>query len=197
MHVYPNGLNDPEQIDQGGWGGRFSFTKQEGIRSMSEVHKTDQEAESVFDPYFMYGNTEEGGAAIKRWNEGYNNDFAARMDWSITSKYSDANHHPLAVLNGDRTRQVLVKTVIAGSNIELSAEGSVDPDGNELSYSWQFYDEPSSYNGLVRLMENSSAKAKLAIPEDAGGKTIHIILEVRDNGTPGLLAYRRMVLNVK
>lgn len=197
MHVYPNGLNDPEQIDQGGWGGRFSFTKQEGIRSMSEVHKIEKEAEPFFDPYFMYGNTEEGGTAIKRWNEGYNNDFAARMDWSITDNYSDANHHPLAVLNGDRTRQVLVKTVIAGSNIELSAEGSVDPDGNELSYSWQFYDEPSSYNGSVRLMENSSAKAKLAIPEDAGGKTIHIILEVRDNGTPGLLAYRRMVLNVK
>ncbi|MEN8229879.1 MAG: nucleoside hydrolase-like domain-containing protein [Bacteroidota bacterium] len=197
MHVYPNGLNDPEQIDQGGWGGRFKFTKQEGIRSMSEVHQIKQEAELIFDPYFMYGNTEEGGAAIKRWNEGYDSDFAARMDWSITSKYSDANHHPLAVLNGDRTRQVLKKTVIAGSNIELSAEGSDDPDGNELSYSWYFYDEPSSYSGSVRLLENSSAKAKLAIPEDAGGKTIHIILEVRDNGTPELLAYRRMVLNVQ
>jgi hypothetical protein len=49
----------------------------------------------------------------------------------------------------------------------------------------------------VRILENSSVKAKLAIPEDAGGKTIHIILEVRDNGTPELLAYRRMVLNVQ
>jgi hypothetical protein len=45
MHVYPNGLNDPEQIDQGGWGGRFSFEKQEGIRSMSEVAKIDENAE--------------------------------------------------------------------------------------------------------------------------------------------------------
>ena len=145
----------------------------------------------------MYGNTEEGGTAIKRWSEGYNNDFAARMDWSIESKYSDANHHPVAVLNGDRTRQVLKKTAIAGSNIDLSADGSCDPDGNELSYSWYFYDEPSSYNGSVRIMESSSAKTKLAIPEDARGKTIHIILEVRDNGSPELLAYRRIVLNVR
>jgi hypothetical protein len=119
------------------------------------------------------------------------------MDWSITSKYGDANHHPLAVMNGDKSRQVLQKTVIAGSYIELSAEGSSDPDGNELSYSWYFYDEPSSYSGSVSILESSSAKAKLAIPEDAGGKTIHIILEVRDNGTPELLAYRRIVLNVQ
>ncbi|MEQ8531266.1 MAG: DUF1593 domain-containing protein, partial [Imperialibacter sp.] len=117
MHVYPNGLNDPEQIDQGGWGGRFSFTKQEGIRSMSEVSKIKEEAELIYDPYYMYGNTPEKAEAIKRWNKGYDNDFAARMDWSITSKYEEANHHPTAVLNGDKTRQVLKMTATAGSTI--------------------------------------------------------------------------------
>ena len=57
MHVFPNGLNNPEKIDQGGWGGRFSFTKQAGIRSMSEVAKINKDAEPQFDPYYMYGNT--------------------------------------------------------------------------------------------------------------------------------------------
>jgi hypothetical protein len=46
MHVYPNGLNDPEKIDQGGWGGRFSLEKKAGIRSMSEVAKINKEAET-------------------------------------------------------------------------------------------------------------------------------------------------------
>lgn len=197
MHVYPNGLNDPDQIDQGGWGGRFSFTKHKGIRSMSEVAKINKEAEPQYDPYYMFGNTSEKATAIKRWSEGYNNDFAARMDWSITSKFEDANHHPIAVLNGDKSRQVLEMTASVGSTIKLSAAGSTDPDGNSLTYSWSFYDKPSSYDRAVSIINNSSSIATVKIPENAGGKTIHIILEVHDNGTPNLYAYRRMIVNVQ
>jgi hypothetical protein len=196
MHVYPNGLNDPDQIDQGGWGGRFSFKKQEGIRSMSEVSKIKEEAELIYDPYYMYGNTSEGTKAISRWREGYNNDFAARMDWSITSKYEEANHHPLAVLNGDKSRKVLTINAIAGSTVALSAAGSSDPDGNALIYSWSFYEEPSSYNGSVTIRTSSSQTAKVVIPEDAAGKNLHIILEIHDDGTPNLYAYRRMIVDV-
>ena len=108
MHVYPNGLNDPDKIDQGGWGGRFSLTKKSGIRSMRPVTN-----EGTYDPYFMYGNTSEGANAIKRWSKGYDNDFQARMDWSITSTYSDANHHPIAVVNGDTSKRVLEISAIS------------------------------------------------------------------------------------
>ncbi len=194
MHVYPNGLNDPDQIDQGGWGGRFSFTKKEGIRSMSGVEK---ETETVYDPYYMYGNTPEGAQAIERWSEGYNNDFAARMDWSITSNYADANHHPVAVLNGDHSRQVMEVSAPAGSVMELSAADSGDPDGHSLTCLWSFYDEPSSCDGSVTILNGSSSSAKLEIPGDAGGRTIHVILEVHDNGTPNLYAYRRLIVNVQ
>lgn len=197
MHVYPNGINDPEQIDQGGWGGRFSFEKVEGIRSMSEVDKIDPGAESGYDPYFMYGNTEEGAQAIKRWSKGYDNDFAARMDWSITSTYDEANHHPVALLNGDNTRQVLTMTALAGNVCELSAEGSFDPDSDSLFYSWSFYEMPGSYKGAVKIQNSSSAKIELEIPQDAGGTDIHIILEISDNGSPDLFAYRRMIINVQ
>lgn len=196
LHVYPNGLNDPEQIDQGGWGGRFDFAKQEGIRSMSEVHKIEKEAETKFDPYYMYGNTEEGAKAIKWWENGYNNDFAARMAWTVSSKYEDANHHPIAVLNGDKTRKVLMITAAPGSSIDLSAMGSSDPDGDDLNYSWSFYEEPSSYNGQVSIQDNSSSSAKLDVPQDADGKNIHIILEVYDDGEPNLYSYRRLIVNV-
>lgn len=197
MHVYPNGLNDPEKIDQGSWGGRFSFEKQAGIRSMSEVHKIEKEGETKFDPYYMYGNTPDGGESIKLWQKGYNNDFAARMDWSITDKYENANHHPIAVLNGDKTRQVLEMNVTAGSDIELSAAGSSDPDGNTLTYNWIYYAEPGSYKGSLEIQNSSSLTTSVKIPKDTAGKTIHIILEVFDDGTPNLYAYRRVILNVK
>jgi hypothetical protein len=197
MHVFPNGLNDPDKIDQGGWGGRFSLTRKFGIRSMSEVAKIDRQGETHYAPYLMHGNTTEGGKAIKRWSTGYDNDFAARMDWSVTPNYATANHHPVAVVNKDASRRVLEVTATAGSSVKLTAEGSSDPDKNGLTYAWSFYEEPSSYKGSVSIGDDSSFAATVAIPADAGGKSIHVILELHDNGSPNLYAYRRVILQVK
>ncbi|MCC9654299.1 DUF1593 domain-containing protein [Rhodopirellula halodulae] len=192
MHVYPNGLNDPEQIDQGGWGGRFSFEKKAGIRSMKPVTN-----EHEFDPYEMYGNTSDGAKAIKRWSEAYDNDFAARMDWSVTNNYEDANHHPIAVLNGDKTRSVLTLSVRPGTSLTLKADGSSDPDRDELDYAWDIYREPSSFAGEVVISDETSSTATLSIPNDASGTSIHVVLTLQDHGTPRLTAYRRVVLNVE
>ena len=196
MHVYPNGLNDPDQVDHGGWGGRFDSVKKVGIRSMSEVSKINAQAEPQYDPYYMYGNTEEGANAIKHWSNAFDNDFAARMDWSITNSYEGANHHPIAILNGYGTREVLEINTNEGSFLDLTADGSFDPDGNSLSYSWSFYKEPSSYDGPLTIENEFSKSARLKIPEDAGNKTIHIILEIVDSGSPNLYAYRRVIINV-
>ncbi|MFA9391991.1 MAG: nucleoside hydrolase-like domain-containing protein [Prolixibacteraceae bacterium] len=196
MHVYPNGLNDPEQIDQGSWGGRFSFVKQEGIRSMSEVHKIQEDGETQYDPYLMYGNTPDSGNSIRMWEKGYNNDFAARMDWSITPNYEAANHHPVAVLNGDKTRNVLKMDVEAGAIIKLSADGSSDPDDDELVYNWIYYKEPGSFDGQVEISNQTASVSTINIPKDATGTAIHIILEIHDDGEPNLYAYRRIILNV-
>ncbi len=192
MHVFPNGLNDPEQIDQGSWGGRFDWKKQAGIRSMRAV---DKKVEASYDPYLMYGNTPDGAKSIKRWSKGYDNDFAARMDWSITPKYEDANHQPIAVLDGDKTRKVLSRNVKSGASIELSTEGSSDPDGDKLNYEWSFYKDASSYKGEVTIENANSPKPTVKIPGDAAGKNIHVILELFDDGEPNLYAYRRVIFN--
>lgn len=96
-----------------------------------------------------------------------------------------------------KTRQVLNMTATAGSIIELSANGSKDPDGNSLTYSWFFYDEPSSYDGSLTIQNSSDPTVNMEIPDDANGKTIHIILEIHDDGVPNLYAYRRMIINVR
>lgn len=191
LHVYPNGLNDPENVDQGGWGGRFDLAKKAGIRSMKPVTN-----EADFDPYLMFGNSAEGSAAIKRWNVSYDNDFAARMDWSITSKYSDANHHPIAVVNGDSSRKVLHISAAPGTDVQLSAADSSDPDKNSLSYAWSFYQEPSSYQGDVKIENRNDLVTKIRVPENGAGKTLHLILEIHDDGSPSLYAYRRIIINV-
>ncbi len=197
LHVFPNGLNDPEKIDQGGWGGRFSLDKQAGIRSMSEVAKINNVGESQYDPYHMFGNTSEPAGVIRRWSKGYDNDFAARMKWSITGKYQDANHQPIACVNGDKTRRVLEITAAHGSTLTLDASSSTDPDDDILSFAWSFCKEPSSYDGDVTIQNASSSAATVSIPSNAGGKHIHVILELRDNGSPNLYAYRRIIIHVK
>ena len=71
FHVYANGLNVPECVDYGGWGGRFSKERQCNIRGMSFIEKSGKN-EKQYDPYYMYGFAPEGSNAIKRWAEHIN-----------------------------------------------------------------------------------------------------------------------------
>ncbi|QLQ36737.1 nucleoside hydrolase-like domain-containing protein [Micromonospora robiginosa] len=195
LYQLPNGLTDPQHADWGGWGGRFDPVKKAGVRGMTESGRLG--AEPSYDPYYMYSDAPEGGSSTSRWSTAINNDFAARMDWTVNGSYSGANHQPAAVLNGDTTRQVLQLSAAAGSTVNLSAVGSSDPDRNSLSYSWTYYDEPSSYNGAVTINNSTSSTATAQVPANAGGKSLHIILEIRDSGTPTLYSYRRAVINVR
>ncbi|MFH0758920.1 MAG: nucleoside hydrolase-like domain-containing protein [Bacteroidota bacterium] len=192
LHLFPNGLNNPDEVWQGGWGGRFERDKKTGIRGMSCMDGED----APYDPYYMYGNTSAGTGDISRWSTGYNNDFQARMDWSVTSNYSEANHHPVAVLNGDETIQVLEISALPGTTVHVSADGSYDPDDHTLSYRWFYYKDPGTYGGTVTIQDNTSANASLTIPVDAIGREIHIILELYDSGNPSLYTYRRVIIHV-
>ena len=87
-------------------------------------------------------------------------------------------------------------TTVSGALIELSAAGSTDPDGDALTYSWFFYEEAGSYTGPVTIQNSSSPEGILEIPNDAHGKTIHVILEITDTGSPNLTAYRRIIFTV-
>ena len=85
-------------------------------------------------------------------------------------------------------------SVHAGGSLILNASKTFDPDGNKLMYKWIFYKEPSSYKGKLQMNTSVKDVCKIVIPEDAYGKSIHIILEVTDDGTPALTSYRRIVI---
>lgn len=194
MYCLENGLNCPEYPDYGGWGGRFDTTEISGIRGMDWVQKAGLD-ELQYDPYYMIPSSPEGSQAISYWKNAIYNDFAARMKWTVSSDYTKANHHPHIVLNGDSTKNMIEMSVRAGSSLILDARNTFDPDGNNLMYKWTFYKEASSYKGELQMNTSVKDVCKIAIPEDADGKSIHIILEVTDDGTPALTSYRRIVVS--
>jgi hypothetical protein len=129
---------------------------------------------------------------LARWTDALQNDFAARADWCVNA-YDEANHQPLVKLDHKAALDA-----IPGKSIPLSAAGSYDPDGDELSYSWWFYPEASTYAGEIEITNADQQDASVKLPEDASpAQTIHIICEVKDNGKPSLTRYQRVVLTVK
>jgi len=86
--------------------------------------------------------------------------------------------------------------VQAGESYVLDAAGTVDPDGDQLTYSWYVYPEPGTYSKDVTIRNSASPRAIIEVPSDGAGKTIHVLLEVSDDGKPRLTRYRRAVISV-
>ena len=92
-------------------------------------------------------------ATIWRWRKHYQHDFAARMDWCVAAKFNQVNHNPVAILNGDRSKQIVKITTKSRDNIKLTAVGSSDPDDNKISSSWMIYREASTSSNGVKLTQ--------------------------------------------
>jgi hypothetical protein len=120
------------------------------------------------------------------------NDFAARLKWSVTGKFSDANHEPRVRVKGP-----LDVSARAGSTVHLQGEVS-DPDHNAIKVTWWQYHDAGTYPLDITFSDASSLTTTFRVPDDAkGGQTIHIILEGTDNGTPQLARYQRVIVRVQ
>jgi len=180
LHTLPVGLRSLEHPSYGGWGGRFQGPSVDG---MHWIEAPDTDATNFESRLFK---------PISRWFSGMQNDYAARCDWAKTPIYSEANHQPVAKLDHPEDLDA-----VAGEVISLSSFGSHDPDGDELSFKWWRYKDADTYKGDIMINSPLDKKASFTFPEDAKGKTIHIILEVSDNGAPSLTRYRRVIVTGK
>lgn len=202
FHLINNGLSNPERPDWGGWGGRYELYTPRKEKWFLQP-ETRPIWTNVQDE--VLGNDGEwhtsNHATIWRWRSAYQNDFAARMDWTIKA-YNEANHPPVPKL--DHSKEI---TALQGERVNLSAVGSSDPDGNALSYEWFCYGEAgtramsNSRTGAVLDIENfDQPKASFIVKTNRvmspGTGTIHIILAVTDHGTPRLTRYQRVIVNV-
>ena len=204
LHLLPIGLNDPERFTHGGWGGRFNIVKTKNPVTFS---KRNTEAEKKYHDFEMHTGAKDTWryrgktynshyAGLFRWRGPFQNDFAARMDWSLADSYEKANHNPVAAFNNDTSGEYVNLRVEAGDNVELSAAGSSDPDADEMFYRWFHYPEAGDkpYQGKIAINNANRAYASFMMPKLGAGEEIHIILEVKDTGRPALYSYRRIVL---
>lgn len=209
-----NGLNSFESPSWGGWGGRYIFRQPYGetrpiwtqggdtfggVTSQDRVPGTDGKLR-VSD-----------WATIWRWRTAFQNDFAARMDWTV-QPYASANHNPVAMVNGIAGTAPIRIDAEVGKPLVLDAAGTRDPDGQKLRYQWISYPEagfePSANMGEVALGKPKGARITvtptqtcragwLGGPRKCDKGIAHIILAVTDNGSPALTAYRRVILTIR
>jgi hypothetical protein len=60
---------------------------------------------------------------------------------------------------------------------------------------WWLYKEAGTYKGGVAIRKDTSKNPVVTIPKDAQGKTIHVVLTLKDDGSPQLTSYRRLVIS--
>lgn len=193
LYLINNGLNTPDHPDWGSWGGRYEFYTPRLRKWFLEAETRPFWSDTEDEVMGVDGNWHTSNqATIWRWRSAFQNDFRARMDWTI-KPYAEANHPPVAMLAHANELRGQV-----GTEIELNAEGSSDPDGNELSYQWIWYREPGTYvSGRKFFLEEADKmRAKFIAPKVKSEQSIHFVLAVTDNGTPPLTRYQRVIVSV-
>jgi hypothetical protein len=197
-----NGLGWAVSPAYGGWGGRYALYQAYGETRPIWTNNQDSRDTVTADN----GQTQcTDMATIWRWREHFQHDFAARMDWCVAGDFKQANHNPVAVLNGDRTKRVIHLAAKPGEPVTLSAEGTSDPDGDTLEVRWWIYPEAGSLRDAkgwgfpenVILSAARGPQTSLTAPQVQKPATIHVILEVQDRGSPRLIAYGRAIVEVK
>jgi hypothetical protein len=210
-----NGLNNNAVPNWGSWGGRYELYQPEPLKTPvmpiftgggpyePESRPIWTNADDKFTPFVP----NEYGKAIRkdtitftgnqvtlwRWREDFQNDFAARMDW-CTMSFENANHPPVVKVNGPEQF-----TVKSGDTFKLDADGSYDPDGDNLSYRWFQYPEAGTYKGNVSfgmLAENLYNIHTIKAPKVDSPQTVHFIVKVTDKGTPALSGYKRVIITI-
>lgn len=178
LHLVDVGLGNLENPAYGGWGGRLAPSptvpnRYEDGPAVAEYVYYDEKADPVF--------------AQVRWLRDIQRDFAARADWCV-KPFPEANHPPVVKLSGKTTRFVK-----PGQRIRLRGKAT-DPDGDKLTLSWWQYSAASTYCDRETADIPIEGEEYLVPIDFKPGQTIHLILEVADDGNPVLHRYQRLVL---
>jgi len=213
LYLIQNGLSLPEHPEYGSWGGRYARTDI-SIEGLNSSHYCD-----AVDRVAVNGSVYTSNhATIWRWRDAFQNDFAARMRWSVESQFENANHHPVLTVNDLPGLAPVRIDAEAGSTVTLDTRGTYHPNGRALSFKWWHYREPSATQWWVDAevaqlqitpLDSEGRKVEVRLPPPAKsavefktrrpvavGQLLHLVLEVTDDGTPNLTSYRRVLVQV-
>jgi hypothetical protein len=188
MNMLGNGLRAYEKDFYGGWGGRALRKNEAGMfanlsegsaeqmaAQMGTTNQQDSNEEVPFPDFFIHAQ----------------NSFSARLKWSVSPKFSDANHEPLILLQNP-----LKIMGNAGQKIKLNSVVS-DPDNDSVAIKW--WQMPSgSYKNKVEINHVEPSRAEVLLPKEmTAGQSIHVIIEATDSGSPTLTSYQRVIIEIR
>jgi hypothetical protein len=173
------GIDAPENPTLGGWGGRLQLVST--TPELWTLVETEKDETGADVPNYT----------TLRWAGAAQNDFAARMQWTLTPSYRAGNHAPRVGVLGRRSVRVR-----AGRTVRLRGF-ALDPDRDRVRFQWWQYREEGSYPGQVTPTSPDRAWTTVRVPADAEpGQTISLILQATDDGEFPLTRYRRVILKV-
>src|SRR4051794_40150408 len=198
LGLIDNGLNAYRRPDWGGWGGRYVYRNPRSESHPIWTQGGDEFMRATSQDSVRGADGREhvsDQASIWRWREAYQNDFAARMDWTVND-VAHANHNPVLVVDGKPGTGAIEMEADAGQTVSLDAAGSSDPDGQRLHYKWWVYAEAGldgSHGADVTISGADQQKAAVMVKSPCrpgwipgmipcrGEGVAHIILEVSDD----------------
>ena len=135
--------------------------------------------------------------AVWRGRPEFQAEFAPRMDRCVADDFEKANHSPAALLNDSAGSSITSLAAGPGTLLRLIAKGSSDPDSDTLKERWWHDREAGMYPGHVKINAADTFVATIAVPADASGTIIHVVLERSDSGLPSLTRYRCSVISAQ
>ena len=202
--LIPNGLRSWEDASFGGWGGRQTPDPEHPDTLTSDMVFALPGAPAPTRDRLVVDRAADGSAPpeyhMTRWWRAVQNEFAARLAWSVTPRYDDANHPPLVLVSGAPATAEggLARDARPGEVVTLTATAT-DPDGDDVLLRWWAYPEAGSNPcpAPPRLQDDGAGTVVVTVPRGAEpGQAIHLIAEGTDTGSPALTRYQRVVLTV-
>jgi len=172
LGLIDNGLASAMSPAWGGWGGRYVWRQPSGetrafwTQGGDAYPGRDSSRDTVLGSDGKAYTSDQ--ATIWRWRTAFQNDFAARLDWSIKDA-KGANHNPDVVVNGRRGREPVEVEALVGQPLKLDAAGTTDPDGDALRFGWFFYSEAGAgIPGLPLVVRRRPPASGAGAPSQGG-----------------------------
>ncbi|KAK2595725.1 hypothetical protein N8I77_013750 [Diaporthe amygdali] len=127
LWLVQNGLIYRDRIDWGTWGSRYNLPQAPSL--FAEQSTAKHFVNTIDSAIGADGNTwATNQASIWRWRSAYQDDFAARMQWTLTQNFTQASHQPVLNVMGHQGPDPLFLNVTANQTYTFSANLTYDPD---------------------------------------------------------------------